>query len=130
MVDGGPSLSLVKSRESTGCLEAFGVAIAAERFAHLCEGRRALVEYDGQCAIQALQKAYSGKANMMVFIMRAWEALTRVFATVRFSHVVGVRFNRVADLLSHGRVTEAIECMARGGTEVGIAMVPLPCPGS
>jgi len=98
----------------------------------LCEGQRALVEFDGQCAIQALQKAYSDKANMMMFIMRAWESLTRVFATVRFSHVVGVRFNRVADLLSHGRQEKATECMARGGTEGGIAMVrmPLPCPGS
>ena len=122
-------LSFVRSRESTGCLETYGVALAAERFAHLCEGRRVLVESDGQCAIQALQKAYSDKANMMVFIMRAWEALTRVFATARFSHVVGVRFNRVADLLSHGRVEEAVECMALGGMEVGIAMVLLPCPG-
>ena len=50
-------MSFVRSRESTGCLEAYGVALAAERFAHLCEGRRALVESDDQCAIQALQKA-------------------------------------------------------------------------
>ena len=66
------------------------------------------MESDGQCAVQALQKAFSVKDNMMEFVVRAcnWGPLTRVNAMVRFSHIIGVHveFNRVADFLSHDKV--------------------------
>ena len=83
------------------------------------QGKRVLLELDSSCSVEALWRAYSPVREMFAPIVEIWGAAADAHVRLRISHVVGTIFNRVADLLSHGRL-EAARCQMR--TEFGVEL--------
>jgi len=104
--------AMVTHRTSSGILEAYGFVLWCRLFAPLCAKRRLLLELDSECAALALDGAYSPVERMMACVREARLLVARHGICFRARHVLGVKFNEIADLLSHGRI-DAARCLVR-----------------
>ena len=107
-------------RESTGLLDLMGAARWLECFAPWCSGRRVQLEGDNAAATLGLQAAYSPLPSLLNVIETAMGVCVRNRITPRFCHVVGVRFNCIADCLSHDDIAQA---QWHAGEEFGRALL-------
>jgi hypothetical protein len=114
--------SFVSERSSTGVLELLGAQHWFTRFAERCAGTRLEFCSDHQEVVRSLESGYSPTPSMMppIGVIRSlcveWEIVLRT------RHVVGSRFNVIADHLSHNRLQEA---SIQAGIELGLSLVLL-----
>ena len=99
-------------RESTSVLEAIGMELWMRWFGRVSEGKRVLLEGDNEAVATGLRKAYSQKPEIMLCVHGVCESAARHNICLRTRAVLGARFNRVADRLSHNLVEEA-RCIAQ-----------------
>lgn len=103
--------AMVTLRPSTGLLELRGVRRWLEVFGPACHGLRVLVESDNSAAVYDIEAAYSKRPGMMGEIVAIRRLCIRFHIVLRVRHILGVVFNRVADALSHNRISLA-RCLA------------------
>ena len=94
-------------RESVPFYEALGIAWWMRLYAARCRAKRLLLASDSATATQAFKRGFSGEGGMNRVVRAVRMTLAEDFITWRLRAIVGDRFNRVADLLSHGLVDEA-----------------------
>jgi hypothetical protein len=83
----------------------------AKAFFGRCAGLRVSLELDSASAVTGLLAGYSPNVPTMALIEPFLSECVRSHVQLKPSHVVGSIFNKVADLLSHNRVQEAL-CQA------------------
>lgn len=104
-------LAFATERLSTGILEMLGARWWAKAFFGRCAGLRVSLELDSASAVTGLLAGYSPNVPTMALIEPFLSECVRSHVQLKPSHVVGSIFNKVADLLSHNRVQEAL-CQA------------------
>ena len=119
-------LAVVLQRESTGVMEMWAVQLAMELFAPFCIGRRVLLESDSVSAVFALNTAFSSRPLIMRALRDIRMRVARSRIILRVCHIFGVKFNLVADHLSHNRLAQAQFLAVE---EFGFQLFLLPSPG-
>lgn len=114
------ALAFVAERESTGFLELSGMRHWFFLFSHRCAGRRTLLESDSGSSVQTVVAGFSAKPSLFSLIRDIRLSCATHFIDLRLRFVVGTIFNQVADLLSHGRISDA-RCRAK--EEFGVDFV-------
>jgi hypothetical protein len=112
----------VTERESTGLMELLGVEHWFDRFAERCAVARLVFCSDHQEAVRSLDTGYSPTPRMMPPVRASRLMCVQWEIVLRACHVVGTRFNQIADHLSHNRLAEAC---ARAQIEFGLELVLL-----
>ena len=103
--------AFVKDRHSSTAFEAWAYAMALRVFSKFCRGKRVLLEIDSAPAGMALDNAYSKRPAVMVHVRDARMTVAREHIVLRVRHILGKKFNQIADCLSHFRLAEA-RCLA------------------
>jgi hypothetical protein len=104
-------------RESTGVLEVHGAKILFERFARRCEGLRLELDLDNESTVWAISAGYSPVVAMMDAIKVIRALCVEFSITLRVRHILGARFNRIADALSKNNIPQA-RCEAQDQFEL------------
>ena len=108
-------------RESTTIFEAMAFEMWMRAFGAKCTGLRVLVEGDNENVARAVARAYSSKSRPVVMscVHGVCESAARHRICLRSRVVLGGFFNKIADLLSHHRWSEAA-CVAE--EELGVPL--------
>lgn len=102
-------LALREVRESSTFYEALGIEMWLSLYGVRCRARRTLLATDSDAAMLAMKRAYSDCGCLNEVVGRIRAIVAAEFLTLRLRSVIGVRFNIIADHLSHGRVSEATD---------------------
>jgi hypothetical protein len=102
-------LALREVRESSTFYEALGIEMWLHLYGVRCRARRTLLATDSDAAMLALKRAFSDCGCLNEVVGRIRAIVAAEFLTLRLRSVIGARFNIIADHLSHGRVSEAID---------------------
>ena len=105
-------LAFVATRESTGVLETLGAFHWFSMFASFCSGLRTELWLDHKSAVQALARWWSPTPAMRSVLQDIRLLCVDNFLILHPCHVLGFRFNSIADHLSHNRVAQAV-CLAK-----------------
>ena len=100
------SLLCATAQSSPAC-ELLGFAYWMDTFAHRCARLRLLLAVDADAAMQALEKAFSARADLLQYLRFVRLAAAKNFTCMRVRSVVGASFMEVADCLSRGLVDRA-----------------------
>jgi hypothetical protein len=97
------------SAQSSPACELLGFAYWMDVFAHRCVRLRLLLAVDADASMQALEKAFSARDDLLQCLRFVRLAAAKHFTCMRVRSVVGAKFMVVADLLSRGQVQSAID---------------------
>ena len=109
-------------RESTTVLEAMAHERWMRVFARMCAGLRVLLEGDNRNVTRAIHRAYSTRPAVMACVHGVCESAARHSVCLRVRWVLGILFNRIADLLSHDRWDQACGAALE---EVGVPLTKM-----
>ena len=94
----------VQTRMSTTTLEALGMEMWMRVFARRCAGMRVLIEGDNENVARAVARSYSKKREVMLCVHGVCQSAARHSICLRSRAILGSRFNRIADCLSHNLI--------------------------
>jgi hypothetical protein len=122
-------LAFVKECESTGVFEVLGPVHWFSFFDQFCGSMRVQLELDSTAAVTSLEAGWSKTSPMQALVRLVRERCFVNAIHLRSRHIKGAIFNKIADHLSHNRISGA-QCCAR--EELGIELVmqrePVYCP--
>jgi hypothetical protein len=111
-------------RESTMYFELRAIRIALDVFGGVLRGRRVQFESDSECAIQCLQKCYSGRPRCQSIIRDIIAICVSLRISPRWEHISAC-FNDIADCLSHDRLFQAqAHCESEFGAQLRVTSCP------
>jgi ribonuclease HI len=111
-------------RESTMYFELRAIRIALDVFGGALRGKRVQFETDSECAVQCLQKCYSGRPRCQSIIRDIIAICVSLRISPRWEHISAC-FNDIADCLSHDRLCQA---QAHCESELGAQLRVTSCP--
>ena len=82
-----------------------------------------LLDMDNRESARSINSGYSPTPLLLPMIRDVWSVCVRQRIILRVCHILGVRFNPIADALSHNRLAEA-RCLAL--KRFGVELVLLP----
>jgi hypothetical protein len=107
------------ARESTGVLEVHGAKHCLVRYARRCEGLRLELDLDNESSVWEISAGYSPVLAMMDAIKVIRALCVEFSIALRVRHILGVRFNRIADALAKNDFPQA-RCAAQD--QIGLAL--------
>ena len=93
-------------------LETLGLLRWFQLFGERSANRRTRVSTDSETAVLACDDGFSKQANMHAYIREIFTIAAENHIALRIGHILGERFNKIADLLSRGAIDSAL-CRAR-----------------
>jgi hypothetical protein len=100
--------STCNERESTMFFELRAIRLALDVFGPSLRGKRVQFESDSQCGIQALQTTFSHRPLCQNIIQEIISICVSLHIFPRWEHISAC-FNKIADCLSHNRLSQAQE---------------------